>query len=113
MGYMDQHETKIEDAFFAKIEDNGSITFPNPFNKMGYVLSSYIFEDDILKFLGLSIYKEKIGGRQMGTPFSEFTDSLKVSSSYVLSTIKNGKRIFETIENTPNGPVVKSVSDKP
>jgi hypothetical protein len=43
----------------------------------------------------------------------EFKDMLYRVPTYIRSTIKDGKRIFETIENTPNGPVVKSVSDKP
>ena len=113
MGYQDQQMERKKDASFAKIEDNGSITFSNPFKGQGNATIHFIFEDNILKFLRYSIYQEKTGNKRMGTSFSDFTDSLKVSSNYVLSTIKDGKRIFETIENTPNGPVVKSVSDKP
>lgn len=76
----------------------------------------FIFEDDLLKYADLSYVNEKIfehNTLSWDFRLANFKNMLYRVPEYTCSLIKDGKRIFETIENTAKGPVVKSVSDKP
>jgi hypothetical protein len=90
---LDKDKTKSGSLLFF-IQENGITKYANP----SYVYTQVVQRNNSYAALG---------------GLMEFKDMLYRVPTYIRSTIKDGKRIFETIENTPNGPVVKSVSDKP
>lgn len=79
-------------------------------------ITSYIYENGILKRANQPIvWKGMICNNSkymISGSLNSFKDILFRAPRYIRSVVKDGKRVFETIENTKEGPVVKSVSDK-
>lgn len=91
---------------YEAINDNGSYFEPTVF----------IYEDRILKVADqFEIISQFTNSRKevISLDLETYQDLLFRSKTYVRSTLTNGKRIFETIENTPNGIIVRNVSNKP
>lgn len=82
----------------------------NPFKNRFNYEQPYIYEDNTLKRANQSyVFNEVLQSDKIiwkGTSFSEFTTLLANAKSYTRSRLENGQRIFETIKNTPDGPVV-------
>jgi len=76
---------------------------------------AYIYEDGILKFGDQMNILERLNNGDSNVNYSlkGFKDVLFRAQEYVRSIIKSDTRVFETVENTATGIVVKSTSDKP
>ena len=74
----------------------------------------YIYEDGIYK-VGDQVYLfEKLeNGKTIDYTLKGFKGILYRTPSYIRSVKKDGKRIFETVQNTPSGPVVTNTNVTP
>lgn len=81
-----------------------------------YEPTVFIYEEGILKAADqFEIMSQFTNSRsEMGCfGLESFQDLLFRSKSYVRSTIKNGKRIFETVENITNGMKISGIRNEP
>lgn len=80
-------------------------------------MNVYIYEDGRLKYADYQYGMKQLICRNSSymtiSGLHDFKDVLFRAHTYIRSVIMDGKRVFETIENTPNGTLVKSVSDIP
>ena len=92
---------------YAHSEKPLQINFSNDSLKnTSMICQLYYFENDTLKIISSSLYDSLELDKYS---FWKTTDFIKIMSEvpfYTRSIVKNGHRIFETVKNTPNGPVV-------
>lgn len=79
--------------------------FNNPWDK-GTGAVFFVWEEGLLKCLGYSLCDLLQLDKYDFWDFKDFQKILSAVPTYKRSFIKNGHRIFETVKNTPNGPVV-------
>ena len=81
-----------------------------PFINMANYVQPFIYEDDLLKRADPPyVFNKVLKNKELiikGMTFESFSVLLKNAPTYVRSRLINDKRIFETVKNTPNGPVV-------
>ncbi len=81
-----------------------------------YEPTVFIYEEGILKAADqYEIISQFTKSRKetISVGLEAFQDLLFRSNRYIRSTIQNGKRIFETVENTPTGTKVSSIRNEP
>ena len=85
-------------------------------NGSNYEPTVFIYEDGILKAADqYEIISQFTKSRKetISVGLEAFQDLLFRSNSYIRSNIQKGKRIFETVENTPSGMKVSSIRNEP
>jgi len=106
-----------------KKKEFNNIRFKNPgkinaesIDSLGIMSSpkAYIFEDNILKYADqVYIFQKMEDAPNIWIDFTlkGFKDVLFRAPTYIRSIKKTGKRVFESIENTANGAVIKSTNE--
>ncbi len=113
MGYVPP--SKVDNVNFGDINSTGKISSDNPFKDLGNITMPFIYEDNLLKLANQPyVFDEVLKSKSViwkGVVFDDFSVLLKNASTYTRSRLVNGHRIFETVKNTPNGPVVVGGSE--
>jgi len=108
MGYVPP--SKVDNVSFGDINSTSKISSNNPFKDLGSITVPYIYEDNLLKLANQPyVFDEVLKSKSViwrGLIFKDFSVLLANASTYTRSRLVNGHRIFETVKNTPNGPVV-------
>ena len=75
----------------------------------------YIYEDGILKFADQSYYMHLLKNNKSWIKFDlkSIKDLIFRSKNYTRSILVKGKRVFQLVENTPNGIIIKEEKEQP
>lgn len=104
LGVLDRDELDSSDMYYPFYRDDHG------------TYSLYVYEDNIYKdYKALELYDIlKWNHKSSGGTFSSAKGFIKLvdrQETYIRSRLINGNRIFETVKNTPNGPVVVGEKD--